>query len=87
MFMKKLIISSLGVFLNLLLVFANPNMVVEYEFEGALVDRLNNSTLTAFNSTPSNNRNNIEQGFFMMITVVTGIGNQIKIEEVVFGLT
>ena len=62
--MKKLIISSLGVFLNLLLVFANPNMVVEYEFEGALVDRLNNSTLTAFNSTPSNNRNNIEQGFF-----------------------
>lgn len=39
------------------------NLVVEYEFNGTLTDRYNNSTLTPWGPTPDNLRNNIESGF------------------------
>ncbi len=40
------------------------NLIVEYEFDGTLTDRLNGSALSAFGpSNDGNNRNNVQSGF------------------------
>lgn len=41
----------------------SQNLVVEYEFNGTLTDRYNNSTLTPWGPVPVNSRNNVESGF------------------------
>ena len=63
--MKKYSVCFLYLLCSLISLQLNSqNLIVEYEFDGTLSDKLNNSTLTAFG--PANdgyNRNNVESGF------------------------